>query len=43
MPKEKSWKPLYDSLNHFAKDSKIKRNQPVENQKRESMFKLNSL
>jgi len=39
LPKEKSWSPLFDSLNHFAKDFKIERNQPIENQKRESMFK----
>ena len=39
LPKEKSWNILFDSLNHFAKDFKIKRNQPVENQKREPMFK----
>jgi antitoxin VapB len=39
LPKEKSWSPLFDSLNHFAKDFKIKRNQPAENQKREPMFK----
>lgn len=39
LPKEKSWQPLFDSLNHFTKDFKIKRNQPGENQKREQMFK----
>jgi len=39
LPKEKSWAPLLDSLNHFAKDFKIERNQPVEHQKRERMFK----
>ncbi len=39
LPKEKSWSPLFDSLNHIAKDFKIERNQPVENQKREPMFK----
>ncbi len=39
LPKEKSWKPLFDSLNHFTKDFKIERNQPGENQKREQMFK----
>ena len=39
LPKEKSWKYLFDSLNHFAKDFKIERNQPGENQKREAMFK----
>ena len=39
LPKEKSWNTLFDSLNHFAKDFKIERNQPVENQKREPMFK----
>ena len=39
LPKEKSWSPLFDSLNHFSKDFKIERNQPVEKQKREPMFK----
>ena len=39
LPKDKSWSPLFDSLNHFAKDFKIERNQPAENQKREPMFK----
>jgi antitoxin VapB len=39
LPKETSWKPLFDSLDHFAKDFKMERNQPEENQKRESMFK----
>ena len=39
LPKEKSWSPLFDSLNHFAKDFKMKRNQPSENQVRETMFK----
>ncbi len=39
LPKEKSWAPLLDSLNHFAKDFKIERNQPSENQKREPLFK----
>ncbi|MCD6486995.1 MAG: antitoxin [Syntrophobacterales bacterium] len=39
LPKEKSWDTLFDSLNHFAKDFKIERNQPLKNQKRESMFK----
>lgn len=39
LPKENSWNTLFDSLNHFAKDFKIERNQPVENQKREPMFK----
>jgi hypothetical protein len=39
LPKEKSWRPLFDSLNHFAKDFKIERNQPAEDQKRETMFK----
>ena len=38
LPKEKSWKPLFDSLNHFEKDLKIERNQPGEDQKREPMF-----
>jgi antitoxin VapB len=39
LPKEKSWEPLFDGLNHFTKDFKIERSQPVENQKREPMFK----
>jgi antitoxin VapB len=39
LPKEKSWEPLFESLNHFAKDFKMERNQPGENQKREPMFK----
>ena len=39
LPKEMTWKPLFDSLNHFAKDFKIERNQPGEDQKREPMFK----
>ena len=39
LPKEKSWASLFDSLNHFTKDFKIERNQSVENQKREPMFK----
>jgi antitoxin VapB len=38
-PKEKSWAPLFESLNHFEKDFRIERNQPAENQKREPMFK----
>ncbi len=39
LPKEKSWGTLFDSLSHFAKDFKIERNQPGENQKRELLFK----
>jgi len=39
LPKNKSWAPLFDSLNHFAKDFKIERNQPGKDQKREAMFK----
>ena len=38
LPKESSWKPLFDSLNHFEKDFKIERNKPGEDQKREPMF-----
>ena len=38
LPKEKSWAPLFESLNHFEKDFRIERNQPAENQKREPMF-----
>jgi len=39
LPKDQSWRPLFNSLDHFAKDFNIERNQPVENQKREPMFK----
>ena len=39
LPKENSWAPLFDSLKHFTKDFKIERNQPREDQKRETMFK----
>ena len=39
LPKENSWASLIDSLNHFVKDFKMKRNQPSENQVRETMFK----
>ena len=39
LPKEKSWAPLFESLNHFEKDFRIERNQPAENQKRVPMFK----
>ena len=39
LPMRKSWAPLFNSLNLFAKDIKIERNQPRENQKREPMFK----
>ncbi len=38
LPKERSWKPLFDSLNHFEKDFRIERNQPEEQQRREPMF-----
>jgi antitoxin VapB len=38
IPKENSWKPLFDSLNHFEKDFKLERNQPETNQERERMF-----
>jgi hypothetical protein len=38
LPKERFWSPLFESLNHFAKDFKIERNQPAEQQKREPMF-----
>jgi len=38
LPKERSWKPLIDSLNHFEKDFRIERNQPEAQQKREPMF-----
>ena len=39
LPKEKSWTPLLNSLEHFSKDFRIERNQPREDQKREPMFK----
>ncbi len=29
LPMEKSWDGLFNSLNHFAKDFKMERNQPV--------------
>jgi antitoxin VapB len=38
IPKESSWTPLLDSLNHFEKDFKIERNQPGGDQKRAPMF-----
>jgi antitoxin VapB len=38
LPKEKSWKPLFDSLSHFEKDLEIERKQPVEDQKRAPML-----
>jgi antitoxin VapB len=38
LPKDKSWAPFVESLSHFAKDFKIERNQPKEDQKREPMF-----
>jgi len=38
LPKEKSWKPLFDSLKHFAKGFKMEREQPQEEQKREPLF-----
>jgi virulence-associated protein VagC len=39
LPKGRSWSPLFESLNYFAKDFKIERNPPAEQQKREPMFK----
>ena len=39
LPKEKSWGTLFESLKHFAKDFKIERNQPGEDQKRDELFK----
>lgn len=39
LPKEKSWTPLFDSLKHFEKGFRIERNQPVDNQKRDPLFK----
>jgi len=39
LPKESSWEPLFESLNHFEKNFKIERNQPREEQKRERLFK----
>jgi len=38
IPKERSWTPLFNSLNHFEKGFKIQRNQPGEDQKRAPMF-----
>jgi antitoxin VapB len=38
LPKKRSWQPLFDSLSRFEKDFRIERNQPVEEQKRETMF-----
>ena len=39
LPKEKSWATLFKSLDQFEKDFKIERNQPVEAQKREPLFR----
>ena len=39
LPKEKTWQIFFDSLNRFSEDFKIERNQPSENQERESLFK----
>jgi antitoxin VapB len=39
LPKENSWAPLFDSLDHFTKDFKIERNQPADDQKREPLLK----
>ena len=39
LPKERSWEPLFEGLNHFDKDFRIERNQPGEDQNREPMFK----
>jgi len=39
LPKEKSWATLFNSLDQFEKDFKIERNQPVEAQKREPLFR----
>lgn len=39
LPIEKSWDPLIKSLDHFADDFKMERNQPEANQSREPMFK----
>ncbi len=39
LPKEKSWTPLFDRLKHFEKGFRIERNQPVDNQKRDPLFK----
>jgi antitoxin VapB len=38
LPKERSWKPLFDSLNLFEKDFRIERRQPEAQQEREPMF-----
>jgi antitoxin VapB len=39
MPKEKGWKTLIDSLDHFATGFKITRNQPEKDQEREPAFR----
>lgn len=39
LPKKKSWDSLINSLDHFADDFKMERNQPETNQDRESLFK----
>ena len=39
LPKESSWRSLFESLDHFEKDFRIERNQPVADQKREPLFK----
>jgi antitoxin VapB len=39
LPKERSWKSLFDSLNLFEKDFRIERDQPEAQQKREPMFR----
>jgi len=39
LPKKKSWDPLIKSLDHFADDFKMERNQPEANQTREPLLK----
>ena len=39
LPKGSSWRSLFESLDHFEKDFRIERNQPVADQKREPLFK----
>ena len=39
LPKVGTWKILFDSLGHFAKDFKMERNQPRETQVREPLLK----
>lgn len=38
LPKEKSWEILFESLNMFEDGINIVRNQPIESDKRETLF-----